>query len=302
MISNYVFQPTPSGLRPSARLNTALGVLVTYSAAESEAIGLCIALEAVGDIANHALLELTDVSSFPGEAEVRFPSRVYQQLFLARLLDFAKEGGDASLTGVNGSCLSVLQAACESRCFDQNNSVSSLKESTAALDDWLAAKTPLKLWLPSLDIEAILNVPRIEFLCISGNQAKHNLSRLTGLSKRIESLLRDHGHDVALEQVPLALDDFREHLQEDYFSYYGTWLVELLNNVRWSLQEYLLPTFKASFKRVPDDDVRYTYEYPAAIANPVPRAWFWRLMNNVRSGPYLKRFEGAHYLKRQVRG
>ena len=280
----------------------ALGVLVTYSIAEREAIGLCIALEAVGDIANHALLELTDISSFPGEAEVRFPSRAHQQLFLARLLDFAKETGDESLTGVKGSCLSVLQAACESRCFDQSNSVAFLEKPTAALVDWLAAKTPLKLWLPSLNLEVTLNVPRIEFLYISGNQAKHNLSRLTALSKRIRSLLSDHGHDVTLEQVPLALDDFQEHLQEDYFSYYGTWLVELLNNVRWGLQEYLLPTFKVSLKRVPDDDIRYMYEYPAAIVNLVPRAWFWRLMNNVRAGPSLKRFEGAHYLKRQVRG
>lgn len=275
---------------------------MTYNAAEIEAIGLCIALEAVGDIANRTLLELTDVPSFPGESEVRFPSLVHQQLFLARLLDFAKESGDASLTGVKGSCLSVLQAACESKCFDQSNSVASLKESTAALVNWLEAKTPLKLWLPSLNLEAILNVSRIEFLYISGNQAKHNLSRLTGLSKRIRCLLKDHGHNVALDQVPLALDDFREHLQEDYFSYYGTWLTELLNNVRWGLQEYLMPTFEASLKRMPENHIVYTYEYPTAIANSVPRAWFWRLMNNVRSGPYLKRFEGAHYLKRQVRG
>ena len=275
---------------------------MTYSAAEREAIGLCIALEALGDIANHSLLKLIDVSSFPGEAEVHFPSRVHQQLFLARLLDFAKETGDASLTGVKGSCVSVLQAACESRCFDQSNSVASLKDSTAALVGWLETKTPLKLWLPSLDLEAKLNVPRIEFLYISGNQAKHNLSRLTGLSKRIRSLLKDHGYEVVLDQVPLALDDFQEHLQEDYFSHYGTWLAELLNNVRWSLQEYLLPTFNASLKRGPDDELRYTYDYPATITNQVPRAWFWRLMNNVRSGPFLKRFEGAHYMKRQVLG
>lgn len=70
---------------------------MTYSISERETIGLCIALEAVSDIANRALLELADVSSFPGEVEVRFPSRVHQQLFLARLLDFAKESGDARL-------------------------------------------------------------------------------------------------------------------------------------------------------------------------------------------------------------
>ena len=73
--------------------------------AEREAIGLCIAMEAVDDIANHALLELRDVASFPGECEVYFHSRIHKQLFLICLLDFAWEKGDVSLTGVSGSCL-----------------------------------------------------------------------------------------------------------------------------------------------------------------------------------------------------
>ena len=71
---------------------------MTYDTAERGAIGLCIALEAVDDIANHALLDLVDLSSSPGEAQVRYKSHVHQQLFLIRLLDFAKEGGDQALT------------------------------------------------------------------------------------------------------------------------------------------------------------------------------------------------------------
>jgi hypothetical protein len=205
---------------------------VTYTGAEKEAIGLCIVLEAVDDIVNHALLELRDVESLPGEAEVRFPSRIHQQLFLARLLDFAKEGGDSALTGVAGSCLDVLQAACETKHFDISGSVAALEKSTAELIDWLESRTRLRLWLPSLNLEAQLDVPRSEFLYISGNQAKHNLSRLTGLAKRIAKMLEGHGYRVPLEQIPLGLDDFREHLQEDYFVCYGTWLAELLNNVR----------------------------------------------------------------------
>ncbi len=44
---------------------------MAYNAAEKEAIGLCVSLEAVGDMANHALLELRDVSMYPGEVEKR---------------------------------------------------------------------------------------------------------------------------------------------------------------------------------------------------------------------------------------
>ncbi len=78
---------------------------MTYSPTEKEAIGLCISLEAVRDMANHALLELRDVSMCPGEVEVYFHTHIHQDLFIIRLLDFVKESGDSKLTGVSGSCL-----------------------------------------------------------------------------------------------------------------------------------------------------------------------------------------------------
>jgi hypothetical protein len=273
---------------------------MSYSVEERESIGLCVALEAVNEILNHALLELQDMTGDPGEAEIRFPTRVHQSMFLVRLLDFAREGGDAALTGVNGSCLAVLQAACNSRSFDVRNSVSGLHESTTALAAWLDATTPLTLWLPTLNVDARLSVPRHEFLYIAGNLAKHNASRLTGLSRRVAELLSQAGYSISLEQIPLALDDFHEHLSGDYFVYYGTWLAELLNNVRWGVQNYLLPTYQWSFTPDPDGGIEYSYTFPPRIVNAVPREWFWRLMNNVRTGPYLKPFEGSRYAKKEV--
>lgn len=270
---------------------------MNYSAAEKEAIGLCISLEAINDIANHALLELRDVSKYPGEVEVYFHTHIHQELFVIRLLDFVKESGDSKLTGVSGSCLAVLQSACTTCSFDQQGSVAALKESVVELDSWLLHKTPIKLWLPTLDIEADIEVNRLDFLAISGNYFKHNLSRLTGVSKHIHSILDRSGYTVPVEQIPLALDDFRVHLQEDYFIYYGTWLAELLNNIRWGLQAYLKPLFLKSYKKEKPEDISYKYEYPTNIQHEVPKQWFWRLMNNVRSGPYLKKFVGAHYLK-----
>ena len=272
---------------------------MAYNTAEIETIGLCISLEAVGDMVNHALLELRDVSMYPGEVEVYFHTHIHQELFIIRLLDFVKETGDSRLTGVSGSCLKVLQSACKTCSFNQDSSVDSLRESVKELDDWLNYKTPIKIWLPTLDIEADIEVSRLDFIAISGNHFKHNLSRLTGVSKHIHSLLENNGYSVPLEQIPLALDDFREHLQENYFIYYGTWLAELLNNIRWGLQRYLQPTFMASYIKDDPDDIRYRYEYPEEIQDEVPRQWFWRLMNNIRTGPYLKEFTGAHYLKEQ---
>ena len=153
---------------------------MTYSAAEREVIGLCICLEAVDNIANHALLTLRDVSAYPGQAEVIFQTCVHRDLFLIRLLDFVKESGSKQLTGVTGSCLAVLKEACTTKSFDVNGSVTDLRNSIEALESWLSYKKAVTLWLPTLDIKATIDVSRLEFLNIIGNHSKHNLSRLTG--------------------------------------------------------------------------------------------------------------------------
>lgn len=152
--------------------------------------------------------------------------------------------------------------------------------------------------LPSLGLNVELTLLRAELLYIIGNHAKHNLARLTALSRRIKELLARNGYAVEIEQVPLALDDFREHLQEDYFVYYGTWLAELVNNLRWGIQDYLAPTFQRAYTRVSDE--RYSYTYPASIVHNVPKEWFWRLMNHILTRPYIGRFAGSRYLRREV--
>ncbi len=113
-------------------------------------------------------------------------------------------------------------------------------------------------------------------------------------------MLEDQGYNVALERIPLALDDFREHLHADYFIYYGSWLAELLNNVRWGVYRYLLPTFQRSFTRDPNDRIFYSYKYPEFITNEIPKEWFWRLMNHCRAEPYVRPFTAAEHMKKEI--
>ncbi|MGI0495392.1 hypothetical protein ACN4EG_26740 [Alkalinema pantanalense CENA528] len=182
------------------------------NSSERETIGLCISLEALNDIVNYALLDVREIPRVPGESEVYFKDFVHRSLFVIRFLDFAKEVGDSKLTGVSGSCISVLKEACQNKSFNIDESVKELELALIALQAWLDFKAPLKLWLPTLDIEAKIEVPRMEFLKISGNQSKHNISRLTGVSKGIHQVLSEHNYDVPIELVPLALEDFQEHL------------------------------------------------------------------------------------------
>ena len=103
---------------------------------------------------------------------------------------------------------------------------------------------------------------------------------------------------VEERSIPLALSEFREHLTEDYFNYYGTQIAALTNEVRWALREYLLPVFERAY--VSDvGATRYRYECPASINDAVAREWFWRLMNHVRSGPLIRKFTTPSYLQRE---
>ena len=272
---------------------------MTYSLIEQEAINLCICLEAVADISNHALFKVVDVASIPSQTESHFHSYIHKELFLIRVLDFVKEKTDLNLTGVKGSCIDTLKNVCHTRCFDISNSICHLENSVQELDAWLSHRKLISLWLPTLDLNAEVEVSRLDFLKISGNHSKHNLSRLTAVSKDITKLLEGHGYSVPIEQIPLALDDFREHLQENYFSYYGTWLSELMNNIRWGIQNYLQPFYNQAYIRVESDSYMYRYEYPSEIKNDIPKQWYWRLMNNIRSRPHHKKFSGAYYLKEE---
>lgn len=271
---------------------------MNHSPIETEVVGLCICLEAVNSIVNHILVDVRPLSKHPEQSVVYFNSYAEKELFLVRFLDFAKEGGDSRLTGVSGSCLDVLKSACSTASFNANESINELKSAVDNLDGWLESKSPIKLWLPTLDINAELEVSRLDFLKISGNQCKHNLSRLTGVSKDISRILESHSYSVPIEHIPLALEDFQEHLQENYFVYYGTWITELLNNIRWGIQTYLIPAFSESYIKG-DDGFSYHFEYPKGLKNDIPKQWFWRLMNNIRTGPYLKRFNAPEGFKEQ---
>lgn len=264
---------------------------------ERETIGLCISMEAIKDMVNHALLKITPYSDGSNEAEIYFHDFTHRSLFLIRFLDFAKECGDRKLTGVSGSCISVLEQATLKQSYNDNGSINELEAAISNINEWLEFESPLKLWLPTLDIEAKINVSRHDILKVSGNHSKHNLSRLTAVSKTIHKLLLRHGYDVDIQHIPLALEDFQEHLEQNYFIYYGTWMAQLLNDLLWGIQRYLEPEYRSSY--TPKGDMgSYRFIYPKKINNKISEEWYWRLMNNVRSGPIFHKFKAPEILRK----
>jgi hypothetical protein len=259
---------------------------IAFNNIETEVINLCIAVEALDEMINHRLLRVVNVQG-TGESEVRYRSEVHQELFTILLLDFVYENRKKS-------CLDMLDdAACGTRSFEYNGSAALLKAPVKTLQRWLQTKMTVTLWLPSLSLNAKLTIERLDFLTISGNQSKHNPWRLTGVSDRLVRIFSDNGYTLMREEIQIALDDFREHFDYNYIAYYGTWLAEMLNNVRWGAQDYLRQESELSLKRSDGG-------YPKSVEHPIPRQWYDRLITKIRAKPYFERFVGSSIFKSEA--
>ncbi|WP_191236794.1 hypothetical protein [Cobetia marina] len=81
---------------------------------------------------------------------------VHRSLFVIRFLDFAKEAGDSQLTGVTGSCVDILDAVCANQCLGIDGSACKLEDAVHELKNWLNRKASVKLWLPTLNVNAVI--------------------------------------------------------------------------------------------------------------------------------------------------
>jgi len=165
------------------------------------------------------------------------------------------------------------------------------------LKAWLAEKVTVETHLPSLSRTINLTLSRQEFVYICGNISKHNFARLTGVAKKVRELLRQNDIDLTPPDVITVLDDFYERFHYDILTYHSSTLVQLLNNVRWGVQNYLKPEYLRSYRKAPVDEIRYSYDVPAGIVHNIAQTCYWDLMNSVRQEPYVKPFKASRYLK-----
>jgi hypothetical protein len=258
---------------------------------EAEAISLHIAATALDGFVNYMLL----TQPTPG-GYATFRGVEHRELFAARLLDFL-EKVDSNMTGVTGSCVDLLTAAARTRCFDHGGSSDRMNRPLAVLRQWLAERVKIDLWLPAIDLNGTVVIARSDLLYVCGNTSKHNLSRLTGVARRLRGILEANGHPVQEVDSWLALEDFYTPLQEDVLTYYSAWLVELLTDVRWGIHEYLLPEFRRSYTSDPSDPPRYSYSYPPDLHDRFARSCYWAVMNSVRASPPFARHVAPPELK-----
>ena len=266
-----------------------------FNNTEQEIIILKAIKELIDSMVNYEMLDLLGQNP---DASIGFKSTTHQKFFNIILLDFLS-CSDKKVLGEQLSYLGALQSICHSPNFKKNNSIINLTKSTKEFVDWLEREVIVeKIWFPSIDLETNLSIKRIEFIKICGNISKHNFSRLSGVVHELIAIFKRNGIALETEKTLLILGEFYEWFHTNIFAYHSSAIAEFLNNIRWDIYEYLQPEFQQSIVFENDEHPRrYHYTYPHEVNNSFAKSCYWDLMNEVRSKPYMNKFQATRYLK-----
>lgn len=277
---------------------------------EREAIILNSAWEMIDDMVNWAMFVKNDSTE---STNLMFETQVHARLFIILLGDFLSQIGANMAEPVSFDLNRVpsharpsdltflfhLRQVCAKPKFGTDTTpLSQIVESFA---DFLEGEiTTEDVNLSDIDVVANLKIKRIRYLKMCSDIAKHNLARLTTNVKHLRKLLDVAKHPVSEQEAYLAVENFYTWFQDHIFLYHSNQIAEFLNNIRWSIYDYLAPEFKRSWYLTDEatpEFPKYGYRVPTEITDRMAYAMYWNLMNRVRSKPYMQRFVVDRYLK-----
>jgi hypothetical protein len=195
---------------------------------ETEAIILKATTESLDELVNHELFELTNVDP---DTHVVFRNSVHQRLFNILLVDITSNLNPA-IVGKGGTMLEAISAICATPLLGTAAGATSLRAAVESLDAWLKQEVAVSIWFPPLAKEGVLRLTRQGFIYICGNIAKHGFARLNVIADKLGAILEHNGLPTTRDEALSVLDDFYQRFHTDIFTYHGTTLAELLNNVR----------------------------------------------------------------------
>jgi hypothetical protein len=265
------------------------------NAIETEVVLLKATKELIDSMVNFELLEL--LGNDPA-SEIRFRSATHQRFFNIVLVDFLSCTDERAIVQKT-SYLSGLRTIGSNPSFGTANSVRSLQEATDSFTNWLQQEVQVDAWFPSLGAQTKVKITRLNFLKMCGDICKHNFLRSGGVARNLQETLSKSGTDIPIEDAMLALGDFYERFHTDILNYHASTIAEFLNNIRWSIYDYLQLEFNRSIVWESQDPPSYRYTYPKDLATAFAQSCYWELMNEVRMPPFVRRFQVTKYLKQK---
>ncbi|MCF7892084.1 MAG: hypothetical protein K9L96_03815, partial [Candidatus Omnitrophica bacterium] len=262
---------------------------------EKEIIYLLAIKQFIDEMVN---FEILNVYGKEPDASVGFRSMTHQKFFNIILVDFLS-CADTKILDEEQPYLKVLASICENPFFNRYNSIKNLSIATQNFRNWLIKEVIVeKIWLSSIDLETDLVIKRLEFIKICGNLSKHNFSRLSGVVRELRVIFERNKIMLNEEDALTIFEEFYDWFHNDIFNYHSSAIAEFLNNIRLGIHEYLWPEFKNSI--VYDTNKhpkKYHYTYPERVNNSFAKKCYWDLMDEIRSKPYMPKFQVTKYLK-----
>lgn len=266
----------------------------TLTDIEEEVILLKAVWELIASMVNFEMLK---VYGNDPDSNVLFNTMTHQRFFNIVLVDFLSRTDKRAFIKQT-SYLGALKNISKDPKFDVNSSVTSLSTTTHEFSEWLEQEIEVhKIWMPSINTETTLRLSRMSFLKMCGNISKHNFLRLISVAEELKKILSRSGVSVELDEALLALDDFYQWFHADILNYHASTIAEFLNNIRWGIYEYLQPEFQRSIVWESRDPPKYRYAYPKGVTSRLAQEYYWDIMNEVRSPPYVRRFQVTKWLK-----
>lgn len=266
---------------------------MTLRKIEEEVVLLKAIKEIIDSIVNFEVLALAGNDP---DSQISFHSITHQKFFNIVLVDFlSRTDKRSSITQI--SYLGALKAISENPSFNVGGSIAPLNQATHVFVEWLEQEVEIQIWLPSIDKETVLKIQRITFLKMCGDISKHNFLRNLGTAEDLKDALERSSVSIELDDALLALSNFYEKFHTDILNYHGSTIAEFLNNIRWGIYEYLQPEFHRSIVWESHSPPKYRYTYPDDILSRFAKECYWELMNEVRTPPYMRRFQVTKWLK-----
>ena len=273
-----------------------------YTDIEREIIVLKAVTDLIDEMVNFEIFEKFERTR---DMNMTFRTMTHQRLFNVLLVDmltrpsknhFGLPSVPKDASGSVRTFLYFLGQIGENPLLNPSSAV--LLEPVEEFATWLDGECIVEnVWFPSIDLETTIQMPRMSFIKICGDIAKHCFPRLGTNADRIQELLANNGHEIDIEQAYLAMPDFYQWFHHDIFGYHSSTIAESLNNIRWGIHDYLTPEFTRSYKKTDPNSEAYKFDFPKDCTSRLGNEMYWELMNWVRSKPYMPRFEVTKYLK-----
>ena len=270
-------------------------VMLQLGDIENEIIVLKAINELIDSIVNFEVLTLGETDP----TEIRFKTATHSEFFNIILVDLLSKMDRKSFVE-SKPYLTALKEITETPHFNIGNSVVPLRESTRQFVSWLDTEIRIdKVWLPSIEVETNLKLTRLQLVKIGGNICRHNFLRAGGIAEEVRKVLERSSVRIKPDQALLVLSDLYDWLHTDVFHYHSSTIAEFLNNIRWDIYHYLKPEHSRSIVWEGGDPPRYRYTYPNGVNTNFAKTCYWDLMNEVRSPPYMRRFQVPEWLKKE---